>query len=129
MELKAVIERLNLFLRGWGNYFRTGNAAIKFVSLDRYVWWRLFRLIVDEAEKTLLQVDLALAREYGLPGWNALRQALDDLMLARRSQSTAAMRLAPYPAHTRPGGAANERRRRYRHGACRRRTRRTHSPP
>jgi hypothetical protein len=35
MELKAVIERLNLFLRGWGNYFRTGNAANKFVSLDR----------------------------------------------------------------------------------------------
>ena len=34
MELREVIERLNLFLRGWGNYFRTGNAADKFVSLD-----------------------------------------------------------------------------------------------
>ena len=31
MELPVVIERLNLFLRGWGNYFRTGNAADKFV--------------------------------------------------------------------------------------------------
>ena len=25
-----MIADLNLFLRGWGNYFRTGNAANKF---------------------------------------------------------------------------------------------------
>ncbi len=30
MELRDVIGDLNLFLRGWGNYFRTGNAAQKF---------------------------------------------------------------------------------------------------
>ena len=30
MELKDVIGALNLFLRGWGNYFRTGNAHNKF---------------------------------------------------------------------------------------------------
>jgi RNA-directed DNA polymerase len=28
MELKPLIERLNLFLRGWGNYFRTGNSEL-----------------------------------------------------------------------------------------------------
>ena len=53
MELKVVIERLNLFLRGWGNYFRTGNAANKFVTLDRYVWWRLFRLLVKKRGRNL----------------------------------------------------------------------------
>ena len=53
MELKVVIERLNLFLRGWGNYFRTGNAAIKFVTLDRYVWWRLLRLMVKKRGRNL----------------------------------------------------------------------------
>ena len=53
MELQEVIERLNLFLRGWGNYFRTGNAAGKFVSLDRYVWWRLFRLLVKKRGRNL----------------------------------------------------------------------------
>lgn len=37
------------------------------------------------AEPTLRDVQLALAREHGLPGWSALRQALDDLALARRS--------------------------------------------
>jgi RNA-directed DNA polymerase len=53
MELEVVIERLNLFLRGWGNYFRTGNAANKFVSMDRYVWWRLFRLLVKKRGRNL----------------------------------------------------------------------------
>ncbi len=53
MELKEVLGRLNLFLRGWGNYFRTGNAGVKFVSLDRYVWWRLFRLMVKKRGRNL----------------------------------------------------------------------------
>jgi RNA-directed DNA polymerase len=53
MELKEVIGRLNLFLRGWGNYFRTGNAATKFVTLDRYVWWRLFRLMCKKRGRNL----------------------------------------------------------------------------
>jgi len=53
MELKVVIERLNLFLRGWGNYFRTGNAASKFVSLDRHVAWRLKRLLIKKRGRNL----------------------------------------------------------------------------
>jgi RNA-directed DNA polymerase len=53
MELKAIIERLNLFLRGWGNYFRTGNAADKFVSMDRYVAWRLKRLVIKKRGRNL----------------------------------------------------------------------------
>ena len=52
-ELEAVIERLNLFLRGWGNYFRTGNAADKFVSMDRYVAWRLKRLLIKKRGRNL----------------------------------------------------------------------------
>jgi RNA-directed DNA polymerase len=53
MELKAVIGRLNLFLRGWGNYFRTGNAATKFVTMDRYVAWRLRRLLIKKRGRNL----------------------------------------------------------------------------
>src|SRR5579872_2922911 len=53
MELPVVIERLNLFLRGWGNYFRTGNAADKFRTVDRYVEWRLFRLMVKKRGRNL----------------------------------------------------------------------------
>jgi RNA-directed DNA polymerase len=53
MELPVVIERLNLFLRGWGNYFRTGNAADKFVKMDRYVAWRLKRLLIKKRGRNL----------------------------------------------------------------------------
>jgi RNA-directed DNA polymerase len=52
-QLPFVIARLNQFLRGWGNYFRTGNAADKFVSLDRYVAWRLNRLLVKKRGRNL----------------------------------------------------------------------------
>ena len=52
-QLKDVIGRLNLFLRGWGNYFRTGNAADRFLSLDRYVTWRLKRLLIKKRGRNL----------------------------------------------------------------------------
>ena len=52
-DLKDVIGRLNLFLRGWGNYFRTGNASDKFVSLDRHVAWRLKRLLIKKRGRNL----------------------------------------------------------------------------
>ncbi len=53
VELPTVIEQLNLFLRGWGNYFRTGNAATKFVDLDRYVAWRLKRFLIKKQGRNL----------------------------------------------------------------------------
>jgi RNA-directed DNA polymerase len=53
LELCDVIKALNLFLRGWGNYFRTGNAADKFVQLDRHVAWRLKRLLIKKRGRNL----------------------------------------------------------------------------
>jgi RNA-directed DNA polymerase len=52
-QLADVIGRLNLFLRGWGNYFRTGNAGNKFNTLDRYVEWRLKRLLRKQRGRNL----------------------------------------------------------------------------
>src|SRR6266852_3946256 len=40
-DVKQIIATLNPILRGWGNYFRTGNAERKFNQLDSYVFWRL----------------------------------------------------------------------------------------
>ena len=37
--------RLNPVLRGWGGYFCTGNASLKFQQVDRYVNQRLARLV------------------------------------------------------------------------------------
>ncbi|MGB8383954.1 MAG: group II intron reverse transcriptase/maturase [Dermatophilaceae bacterium] len=53
IELRVLIEQLNLFLRGWGNYFRTGNAAHKFTQLDRHVAWRLKRLLIKKRGRNL----------------------------------------------------------------------------
>lgn len=41
LDLKAVNAELNPILRGWGTYFRTGNASRHFNSIDRYVAIRL----------------------------------------------------------------------------------------
>jgi RNA-directed DNA polymerase len=38
-DIRDVIADLNPLLRGWGNYFRSGNAARKFRQADRYVTW------------------------------------------------------------------------------------------
>jgi len=44
-DIREVIGDLNPVLRGWGNYFRTGNASAKFQQVDRYVSMRLHRLM------------------------------------------------------------------------------------
>ena len=45
-DLRDTIAQLNPVLRGWGAYFRTGNAAVKFGQVDDYVNWRLKRLLL-----------------------------------------------------------------------------------
>jgi RNA-directed DNA polymerase len=40
-DIREIIADLNPILRGWGNYFRTGNAAKKFNQIDRYVLRRV----------------------------------------------------------------------------------------
>jgi len=44
-DIRQVVEVLNPVLRGWGEYFRTGNASWKFQQVDRYVNQRLVRLL------------------------------------------------------------------------------------
>ena len=41
LPLEWVVENLNPVLRGWANYFRTGNSARKFSQIDSYVHERL----------------------------------------------------------------------------------------
>jgi RNA-directed DNA polymerase len=53
IDIRDVIADLNPILRGWGNYFRTGNAAKKFRQIDQYVVRRLFRLMVKKRGRNL----------------------------------------------------------------------------
>jgi len=44
-DICQVIGKLNPVLRGWGGYFRTGNASGKFNQVDSYVRDRLLKLL------------------------------------------------------------------------------------
>jgi RNA-directed DNA polymerase len=52
-DIREVIAELNPVSRGWGHYFRSGNAADKFIQIDRYVAWRLKRLLVKRKGRNL----------------------------------------------------------------------------
>ncbi len=52
-DIREVIADLNPILRGWGNYFRTGNAADKFRQADDYVVRRLRSLMVKKRGRNL----------------------------------------------------------------------------
>jgi RNA-directed DNA polymerase len=52
-DVRTVIKDINPVLRGWGNYFRTGNAAQKFNQVDTYVWKRLHRFMVKRQGRNL----------------------------------------------------------------------------
>jgi RNA-directed DNA polymerase len=52
-DIREVIADLNPVLRGWGNYFRTGNAAVKFRQVDAYAVWRLRRLMIKKRGRNL----------------------------------------------------------------------------
>ena len=52
-DIRVLIAELNPILRGWGNYFRTGNAANQFTQLDWYVAGRLHRFLVKRYGRNL----------------------------------------------------------------------------
>jgi len=52
-DVRVILAALTPVLRGWGNYFRTGNAAEKFNQIDSYVWRRLNRFMVKRQGRNL----------------------------------------------------------------------------
>jgi RNA-directed DNA polymerase len=52
-DVRVLIDDVNPILRGWGNYFRTGNAAQKFNQVDNYVWGRLRDFMIDRKGRNL----------------------------------------------------------------------------
>ena len=51
LDIREVIGELNPVLRGWGGYFRTGNASGKFNQVDSYVWKRLLKLLDHRSQR------------------------------------------------------------------------------
>lgn len=52
-DVQVLVRDLTPVLRGWGNYFRTGNAAKKFSAVDKYVVFRLRRFLVKRKGRNL----------------------------------------------------------------------------
>ena len=52
-DIRELISDLNPILRGWGNYFRTGNAARKFIQIDDYVRGRFRGFLVKRHGRNL----------------------------------------------------------------------------
>jgi group II intron reverse transcriptase/maturase len=52
-DVRVLIRAINPVLRGWGAYFRTGNAAHKFNRVDTYVWERLRNFMVARKGRNL----------------------------------------------------------------------------
>jgi RNA-directed DNA polymerase len=52
-DIRRVIADVNAVVRGWGQYFRTGNAANHFTDLDQYVERRLRGLLLKRAGSRL----------------------------------------------------------------------------
>jgi group II intron reverse transcriptase/maturase len=52
-DVRVLIKDINPVLRGWSNYYRTGNAAKKFNQVDTYVWWRLKHFLVKRKGRNL----------------------------------------------------------------------------
>jgi group II intron reverse transcriptase/maturase len=56
---RDVIAAINPVLRGWSQYFRTGNASDHFRDVDRYVSWRLKRMRIKRKGRHLKPGDAA----------------------------------------------------------------------
>jgi RNA-directed DNA polymerase len=52
LDLEVIVERLNPMIRGWGNYFRTGNSARKFHQIDAYLHERLAILASNKHQRS-----------------------------------------------------------------------------
>jgi group II intron reverse transcriptase/maturase len=52
-DLRTIIASLNPVLRGWGNYFKSGNAARQFISVDDHVVRRLRTLRIKRKGRNL----------------------------------------------------------------------------
>lgn len=44
-HLGSLLIRLNQIMRGWANYFKHAVAKDRFVAIDKFVWWRLIRML------------------------------------------------------------------------------------
>ena len=107
-DLRAVIADLNPILRGWGAYFRTGNAARSFNQIDSYVYQRLRGLRRKRAGRALTaRVASTWTRDaFHALGLHRLRGTIKypETTQYRRTESPPASRVREIRTHGFDGG-------------------------
>ena len=86
-DIRDVIADLNPVLRGWGNFFRTGNAADKFRQADDYVVQRLRSLMIKKRVATCTRVRLRRGRRSGSTGTACTGSAAGSVIRRRRNHA------------------------------------------
>jgi RNA-directed DNA polymerase len=113
-DLRVVIAELNPILRGWGNYFRTGNAARSFNQIDSYAYERLRGLRIKRAGRQLAAGKVSTwTREYFESlGLHRLRGTIEypEATQYRRHESPPASRVRESRTHGFHGGRMETRR-------------------
>jgi group II intron reverse transcriptase/maturase len=112
-DVRVLIRDLNPVLRGWGNYFRTGNAAIKFVGIDRYVVKRLRGFLVKRKDRHLRpgELDNWTREHFERLGLHRLRGTIRYPGVARmhRFETSSVSRVREIRTHGLKGGSTPHR--------------------
>jgi RNA-directed DNA polymerase len=112
-DVRVLIRDLNPVLRGWGNYFRTGNAAIKFVGIDRYVVDRLRGFLVKRKGRHLRpgELDLWTRAHFEALGLHRLRGTIQYPGVSRmlRTEISSVSRVPEIGTHGLKGGSTPHR--------------------
>ena len=112
-DVRVLIRDLNPILRGWGNYFRTGNAAIKFVGIDRYVVKRLRGFLVKRKARHLRpgEIDCWTREHFERLGLCRLRGTIRYPGVTRKpwSETSSVSRVREIRTHGLKGGSTPHR--------------------
>lgn len=49
--VQAVIKDLNLFLLGWGQYFKCGNPSSAYSKINQHVWYRTYKFLQRRSQR------------------------------------------------------------------------------
>jgi group II intron reverse transcriptase/maturase len=113
-DLRETIAKINPVLRGWGNYFATGNASTKFNQVDSYVWARLRNLMRRRKGRNLRPGEMSrwTRRAFHEPGLHKLLGTIRHPGHAQlpRSERPPVSRVREIRTHGLNGGLTHSRR-------------------
>jgi RNA-directed DNA polymerase len=62
--MRELVVKLNAVLRGWVDYFRSGNANRQFAQMQRYIWERMARFECKRRKRKVPYTDPTYDRQW-----------------------------------------------------------------